>query len=277
MKSGLLLNWPGRDRSRRASVSISAATAAQSKPPLAIDGDAAARPWKRYKGWPARDESKFNTLANLASPPAPTAPRKLTGRSRATRRRAQKLVADRNRGGSCLACHVMGPAGGADLPGNVGPDLSEIGNAGRDDEWLFNYVYDARVYNRRHGDAALGHPRSVQRRGNWPRRRVPEDPEGAREVQERSRRPDQAPAAGRDPRQSRLACQSWHVGGRESARSVEGERAGRHRLRRLPCEPGRRSRPGRPACRNGSRASTRCSASRSSSPATPRRRPATSG
>ena len=58
-----------------------------------------------------------------------------------------KLVADRNRGGSCLACHVMGPAGNADLPGNVGPDLSEIGNAGRDDEWLFNYVYDARVYN----------------------------------------------------------------------------------------------------------------------------------
>ena len=41
----------------------------------------------------------------------------------------------------------MGPAGGADLPGNVGPDLSEIGNAGRDDEWLLNYVYDARVYN----------------------------------------------------------------------------------------------------------------------------------
>jgi len=41
----------------------------------------------------------------------------------------------------------MGPAGGADLPGNVGPDLSEIGRAGRGDEWLLNYVYDARVYN----------------------------------------------------------------------------------------------------------------------------------
>src|SRR5213076_2595273 len=37
--------------------------------------------------------------------------------------------------------------GGPHLPGNVGPDLSEIGNAGRDDEWLFNYVNDARVYN----------------------------------------------------------------------------------------------------------------------------------
>jgi sulfur-oxidizing protein SoxA len=40
----------------------------------------------------------------------------------------------------------MGSAGAADLPGNVGPDLSEIGNAGRDDAWLFNYVYDARAY-----------------------------------------------------------------------------------------------------------------------------------
>src|SRR5262249_61492095 len=56
-------------------------------------------------------------------------------------------VADGSRGGSCLACHIMGPAGNADLPGNVGPDLSEIGGAGRDDEWLFNYVYDPRVYN----------------------------------------------------------------------------------------------------------------------------------
>ena len=29
----------------------------------------------------------------------------------------------------------------------MGPDLSEIGKAQRGDEWLFNYVYDARVYN----------------------------------------------------------------------------------------------------------------------------------
>ena len=91
--------------------------------------------------------SKFNTLANLASPPAPTAPRKLTGPFTGDAANGQKLVADRNRGGGCLACHVMGPAGNADLPGNVGPDLSEIGNAGRNDQWLFNYVYDARVYN----------------------------------------------------------------------------------------------------------------------------------
>ena len=34
-----------------------------------------------------------------------------------------------------------------ETPGNVGPDLSEIGNAGRSDQWLYNYVFDARVYN----------------------------------------------------------------------------------------------------------------------------------
>lgn len=124
-----------------------ASAAAQTAPPLATDGDAAARPWTRYPNWPPRDESKFNTLANIASPPAPTAPRKLTAPLAGDPATGQKLVTDRNRGGSCLACHVMGPAGGADLPGNVGPDLSEIGNAGLSDELLFNYVYDARVYH----------------------------------------------------------------------------------------------------------------------------------
>jgi L-cysteine S-thiosulfotransferase len=115
--------------------------------PIAADGDASVRPWRRYHEWPARDAAKFNTLAALASPPAPTGPYKHAAPVVGDPATGAKLAADRTRGGSCLACHVMGPAGGADLPGNVGPDLSEIGKAGRDDEWLFNYVYDARVYN----------------------------------------------------------------------------------------------------------------------------------
>ena len=116
--------------------------------PLLAPGDAAPMPWKRYTGWPTRDTSAFNTLANpKASPPAPTEPKKLAGPITGDAANGQKLVADRTRGGSCLACHIMGPAGNADLPGNVGPDLSEIGNAGREDEWLWNYVHDARVYN----------------------------------------------------------------------------------------------------------------------------------
>ena len=115
--------------------------------PLETQGDASARPWKRYSSWPARDESKWSTLGQVSSPTAPKAPRKLAGPIAGDAANGAKLVADRNRGGSCLACHVMGQAGNADLPGNVGPDLSEIGNAGREDEYLFNYIYDGRVYN----------------------------------------------------------------------------------------------------------------------------------
>jgi len=120
---------------------------ASKEAPLVLEGSAAQTPWKRYSDWPQRDESKFNTLAKLASPPAPKEARKLPEGLTGNAANGQKLVADRTRGGSCLACHVMGPAGGADLPGNVGPDLSEIGNAGLDDAQLFNYVNDARVYN----------------------------------------------------------------------------------------------------------------------------------
>ncbi|MGB9656256.1 MAG: sulfur oxidation c-type cytochrome SoxA [Pseudolabrys sp.] len=120
---------------------------AKKESPLETKEDASARPWKRYTGWPTRDYSKYNTLGNLASPPAPKEPRKISGPITGDPKKGAEMVADRNRGGSCLACHVMGPAGGANLPGDVAPDLSEIGNAGREDEWLFNYIYDARVYN----------------------------------------------------------------------------------------------------------------------------------
>jgi sulfur-oxidizing protein SoxA len=128
---------------------VSAQAPSQSSGPAPLaTGDAAARPWKRYSGWPTRDTAPFNTLADQKlSPPAPSAPRKLDGPITGDPAIGAKLVADRTRGGSCLACHVMGQAGNADLPGNVGPDLSEIGNAGLKDEELFNFVYDARVYH----------------------------------------------------------------------------------------------------------------------------------
>jgi len=128
-------------------VAMGTAEPAAQLPPLTIDGPAAARPWVRYSGWPTRDTSRFSSLSKLVSPPRPDTPRKIATPLAGDPAAGQKLVADRSRGGSCIACHVMGPAGSADLPGNVGPDLSEIGLAGRDDEWLFNYVNDARVYN----------------------------------------------------------------------------------------------------------------------------------
>ena len=111
------------DRGRRLFVIAGgqgASAQAKKEAPLDTKGDASARPWKRYAGWPTRDYSKFNTLGNLASPPAPKEPRKLSGPITGDAKKGAELVADRNRGGSCLACHVMGPAGGANLPGNVG-------------------------------------------------------------------------------------------------------------------------------------------------------------
>jgi hypothetical protein len=113
------------------------------------------------------------------SPPAPRQPRKLSAPVAGDAVNGQKLVADRTRGGSCLACHVVGPAGGTDLPGNVGPDLSEIGNAGREDEWLFNYIYDARVYNAETAMPPWGHSRRFKREGDRRRHGVPQDAESA--------------------------------------------------------------------------------------------------
>ena len=42
------------------------------------------------QGWPTRDESKWNTLAKLASPPAPNEPRKLTGADHRRRRQGRQ-------------------------------------------------------------------------------------------------------------------------------------------------------------------------------------------
>lgn len=112
--------------------------------PLSVDTPAYKEPWTRYRGWPQDDWSKFDTLRELASPPAVTAPRKIDGDITGDPEKGKALAFDRRRGGSCLACHVMGSG---ELPGSVGPDLSEVGTWGRSDEELFNTVYDRRVYH----------------------------------------------------------------------------------------------------------------------------------
>jgi len=126
-------------------VSSSPVAAAQSAElPLDIEGPAVPVPWQRYSDWPDSDWSSFNTVADQGrSPPVgprisvsqPIAGDPATGR---------ELALDRKRGGSCVACHIMPDA---ELPGNVGPDLSTIATWGRSDEWLYNYVYDPRTSN----------------------------------------------------------------------------------------------------------------------------------
>lgn len=117
--------------------------------PIDTEASASPTPWKRYGGWPQRDNSDFNTLANRdASPPAPAvgALREVATPIEGDPEKGATLAFDRRRGGSCVACHVMGPQT-PELPGNVGPDLSLIGGGARSDEYLFNYVYDPRAYN----------------------------------------------------------------------------------------------------------------------------------
>lgn len=114
-------------------------------PPIELEQPAAPIPWTRYAGWPDADWKEYNTLGNLVSPPyAP--PPKLDGPIAGDAKKGEKLAFDRGRGGSCVACHILGPSTPA-LPGNVGPDLSTLATWGRGDDWLFNYVYDARSAN----------------------------------------------------------------------------------------------------------------------------------
>ena len=115
--------------------------------PMALEGDASARPWKRYAGWPDWTNPNFNTVAALRSPPKPTHPRKIVGPIEGDPVKGAELTTAGRGAANCLACHIVGNRG-TNLPGNVGPDLSEIAKLGRTDEHLFNYIYDARAYNK---------------------------------------------------------------------------------------------------------------------------------
>ena len=113
--------------------------------PMELEQPASATPWLRYSSWTATDWKDYNTLVKTASP-AYAPPPKLDGPIPGDPENGEKLAFDRTRGGSCVACHIMGKTTPA-LPGNVGPDLSTIGIWGRSDQWLFNYVYDPRSVN----------------------------------------------------------------------------------------------------------------------------------
>jgi sulfur-oxidizing protein SoxA len=114
--------------------------------PLYTQGSAAPEPWTRYRGWNAARWNNYNTLADRHRTPPVGQPIKINGAIAGDAKKGQELAFSRARGGGCLACHVMGTSN-QEAPGNVGPDLSEIGNAGHSDERLFNYVYDARTEN----------------------------------------------------------------------------------------------------------------------------------
>ncbi len=130
---------------RLALLALLFAAPAFAEAPLQLEGAVSALPWQRYGDWNKARWDTYNTLArrDLTPPKGSEIVVKEVAGDAAV---GQKLAFDRSRGGGCLACHVMGPKT-LEVPGNVGPDLSEIGAAGRTDQWLFNYVFDPRVYN----------------------------------------------------------------------------------------------------------------------------------
>ena len=98
----------------------------------------------RYKGWTTRDFSAFRTYDYDDPRPEPvvervTMPAGLKGDP--TKGRA--LFLDRAKG-PCSGCHLVP---GADVwpAGNVGPDLSTLGDRGLPDPYLYQLLWDPRV------------------------------------------------------------------------------------------------------------------------------------
>ncbi|MDO8958289.1 MAG: sulfur oxidation c-type cytochrome SoxA [Rhodocyclaceae bacterium] len=112
---------------------------------LELKNSAYATPWERYKGWPETLWSEFSTLTKMVPSPIGK-PIKIEGAIEGDPKKGEKLAFDRARGGSCLACHVMGKPTPS-LPGNVGFDLSTHAIWGRSDEYIFNYIFDPRNTN----------------------------------------------------------------------------------------------------------------------------------
>jgi len=120
------------------------AGAAGKPAPLEMEKPAAPEPWERYPGWNATDWKDYNTMRKDATVPAPLKPQLVTPIDDGNAENGKKLVVQRDRSGGCIACHALP---GETLPGDIGPDLSAIGAAGRSDFYLYNYIYDARVFN----------------------------------------------------------------------------------------------------------------------------------
>lgn len=132
-------------------VAVLAGAATASEPPRTIpeargdvrtlpDGTRAA---VRYKGWTTKDYGAFRTYAYGDQRPEPpvtraTMPAGVTGDAA----KGRALFMSRAKA-PCTGCHLV-PGDDVWPAGNVGPDLSAIGDRGLSDEYLYAQVYDAR-------------------------------------------------------------------------------------------------------------------------------------
>lgn len=98
----------------------------------------------RYKGWPTRDFGAFRTYAYDDPRPEPPVrrsamPAGLTGDAK----KGRALFMARAKG-PCTGCHLV-PGDDVWPAGNVGPDLSTIGERGLSNDYLYAVISDARV------------------------------------------------------------------------------------------------------------------------------------
>ena len=111
-------------------------------------GDIEARPdgtrrAVRYKGWPTTDYSRFRTYAYDDRRPEPAVQRATPpGGVVGDVARGRTLFLSRSLG-PCTGCHLV-PGDDVWPAGNVGPDLSQIGDRGLSDAHLYAVVYDPR-------------------------------------------------------------------------------------------------------------------------------------
>src|SRR5258708_4309012 len=76
--------------------------------PMQLEGSAAPTPWQRYGDWTKTRWNNYNSLAKPDATPSKGSEivlKEVTGDTA----NGEQLAFDRNRGGGCLACHVMGP------------------------------------------------------------------------------------------------------------------------------------------------------------------------
>jgi sulfur-oxidizing protein SoxA len=123
------------------------ATAGDSKGfgPLEMSRPAYAGEWKRHSDWTKNRWDSFPTLAS--TPERKGATPSFEGLAGDPVR--GKAVAEDQRKGNCYACHTVGKHGfakGDEMPGNVGPDLSAIGERG-DPAYLRSRISDPSVLN----------------------------------------------------------------------------------------------------------------------------------
>jgi L-cysteine S-thiosulfotransferase len=97
----------------------------------------------RYKGWTTKDYGAFRTYAYGDQRPEPRVtraamPAGITGDAQ----KGRALFLSRAKG-PCTGCHLV-PGDDVWPAGNVGPDVSAIGDRGLTNEYLYAQIYDAR-------------------------------------------------------------------------------------------------------------------------------------